>query len=270
MGRDVKGKNQGMDGTGSADPGTRMAAEERATEERTTDERTMEDIIKDATDRYLDSFPEKEITVSDLEEMVSRHDRKTRKRTVRAAGFAALFIVVVAGIFFISGGYFDVGADKNPKKQIVKDDMVVSKDGGYGDDGGENELVITEWDDINQHYKNHFKGLAVPTYIPNEYLFDKLIIQDDIENVTYKYVFRKDNEMLEIHEYCFSGNLGSMEITEFDNTLNSKKGTMYIKKTKENTKATIQIDSGIIFEIWGNISDNEFVKIMNEMVLNSD
>ena len=29
MGRDVKGKNQGMDGTGSADPGTRMAAEEK-------------------------------------------------------------------------------------------------------------------------------------------------------------------------------------------------------------------------------------------------
>ena len=140
MGRDVKGKNQGMDGTGSADPGTRMAAEERATEERTTDERTMEDIIKDATDRYLDSFPEKEITVSDLEDMVSRHDRKTRKRTVRAAGFAALFIIVVAGIFFISGGYFDVGADKNPKEQIVKDDMVVSKDGGYGDDGSVNEF----------------------------------------------------------------------------------------------------------------------------------
>ena len=75
MGRDVKGKNQGMDGTCSADPGTRTAAEERATEERTTDERTMEDIIKDATDRYLDSFPEKEITVSDLEDMVSARSR---------------------------------------------------------------------------------------------------------------------------------------------------------------------------------------------------
>ena len=83
---------------------------------------------------------------------------------MRAAGFAALFIIVVAGIFFISGGYFDVGADKNPKEQIVKDDMVVSKDGGYGDDGGEDELVITEWDEIDNYYKEYLIGLLRPRY----------------------------------------------------------------------------------------------------------
>ena len=61
--------------------------------------------------------PEKEITVSDLEDMVSRHDRKVRKKTVQAAGIAALFVIVVAGIFFISGGYLDVGADKTRRNR---------------------------------------------------------------------------------------------------------------------------------------------------------
>lgn len=261
MGRDVKGKNQGMDGTGSADPGTRMAAEERATEERTTDERTMEDIIKDATDRYLDSFPEKEITVSDLEDMVSRHDRKTRKRTVRAAGFAALFIVVVAGIFFISGGYFDVGADKNPKEQIVKDDMVVSKDGGYGDDGGEDELVITEWDEIGK-YANTFTSLLMPHYIPDEYLFDSLKIQEEQESVKYLYAFKKQEYFLEIHEYYYFGNLENMEINENEDYIASSKGNIYIQHEENIVKATIQIDGGMIVEIWGNLNNNDIKKII--------
>lgn len=261
MGRDVKGKNQGMDGTCSADPGTRMAAEERATEERTTDERTMEDIIKDATDRYLDSFPEKEITVSDLEDMVSRHDRKTRKRTVRAAGFAALFIIVAAGIFFISGDYFDVGADKNPKEQIVKDDMVVSKDGGYGDDGGEDELVITEWDDV-EDYELVFSSLLIPRYIPEEYSFDTLRIQEEQESVKYLYDFKNADIELQIHEYYYSGNLDNMEIIESEEYFSSSKGRVYIQNENNMVKATIQMDGGIIVEIWGILNNNDIKKII--------
>lgn len=266
MGRDVKGKNQGMDGTGSADPGTHMAAEERATEERTTDERTMEDIIKDATDRYLDSFPEKGITVSDLEDMVSRHDRKTRKRTVRAAGFAALFIIVVAGIFFISGGYFDVGADKNPKEQIVKDDMVVNKDGGYGDDGGEDELVITEWDEIDNYYKEYLIGLLRPQYIPKGYIFKQLVVQQGKESVQYRYQFENSDCDLEIHEFLNTENLDSIEITEFDNEINCNKGKIYIQKISDNmVKATIQFDSGHIIDLWGSLTETQIIKIMEHL-----
>lgn len=267
MGRDVKGKNQGMDGTCSADPGTRMAAEERATEERTTDERTMEDIIKDATDRYLDSFPEKEITVSDLEDMVSRHDRKTRKRTVRAAGFAALFIIVAAGIFFISGGYFDVGADKNPKEQIVKDDMVVSKDGGYGDDGGEDELVITEWDEVENAYIKQFPKIVTPTYIPKGYEFYSLKIQQTEESYTYKYIYKSENDIIEMHEFYNMGNLNSLETKNSKKQLDSDKGTIYIQDIDDTRKATIQLNDGIFLEIWCDLDDNDIKQIIDKLVL---
>lgn len=267
MGRDVNGKNQGMDGAGSADPGKRMTAEERAMEERTTDERTMENIIKDATDRYLDSFPEKEITVSDLEGMVSRHDRKVRKRAVRAAGIAALFVIVVAGIFFVSGGYFDAGADKNPKEQIVKDDTVVSKDGGYGDDGGKNELVVTEWDEIEEYYKKQFPKLIVPTYIPNGYKFEKLTIQEDDETFTYKYLFESDKYSIEVHEYYHVGNLESMEITDYDKKLNISNKDIYVKYIDNKNKATIQFDDGVVVEIWSTLSENELAKFANGLVI---
>lgn len=263
MGRDVKGKNQGMDGTGSADPGTRMAAEERATEERTTDERTMEDIIKDATDRYLDSFPEKEITVSDLEDMVSRHDRKTRKRTVRAAGFAALFVIVVAGIFFVSGGYFDVGADKNPKEQIVKDDMVVSKDGGYGDDGGEDALYTSDWSEIELYYKDQFPSIVIPYYIPKGYLFKGLKIENQIDAITYMYTFENnDSKDIEIHEYYHAENLDTIDTRDINRQIKCSKGSIYIQEMDEILKATIQIDGGKIIDIWCNISDTEIIKIV--------
>lgn len=265
MGRDVKGKNQGMDGTGSADPGTRMAAEERATEERTTDERTMEDIIKDATDRYLDSFPEKEITVSDLEEMVSRHDRKTRKRTVRAAGFAALFIVVVAGIFFISGGYFDVGADKNPKEQIVKDDMVVSKDGGYGDDGGENVNIITDWAEIDEYSKVQFEGILIPKYIPEEYEFKEMIIENEADTYMYKYFFESKDSVLEIHEYYCSMDIASTEAMDNKNSIECSRGRIYKRNVDKTVKATIQLDDSMIIEIWSNLTDKDIIKIVENL-----
>ena len=257
MGRDVKEKNKGMDSTGSADPGKRMAAEERA-----ADERTMGDIIKDATDRYLDSFPEKQITASDLEDMVRRHDSKVRKRTVRAAGIAALFVIVAAGIFFISGGYFDVGADKNPKEQIVKDDMVVSKDGGYGDDGGEDELVITEWDDIENYYKEYLIGLLRPQYIPKGFIFKQLVVQQGND----RYQFNNSNCDLEIHEFLNTENLDSIEITEFDNAINCSKGKIYIQKIPgDMIKATIQFDSGHIIELWGSLTETEIVKIIEHL-----
>ena len=265
MGRDVKGKNQGMDGTGSADPGTRMAAEERATEERTTDERTMEDIIKDATDRYLDSFPEKEITVSDLEDMVSRHDRKTRKRTVRAAGFAALFIVVVAGIFFISGGYFDVGADKNPKEQIVKDDMVVSKDGGYGDDGGENVNIITDWAEIDEYSKVQFEGILIPKYIPEEYEFKEMIIENEADTYMYKYFFESKDSVLEIHEYYCSMDIASTEAMDNKNSIECSRGRIYKRNVDKTVKATIQLDDSMIIEIWSNLTDKDIIKIVENL-----
>lgn len=265
MGRDVKGKNQGMDGTGSADPGTHMAAEERATEERTTDERTMEDIIKDATDRYLDSFPEKEIAVSDLEDMVSRHDRKTRKRTVRAAGFAALFVIVVAGIFFISGGYFDVGADKNPKEQIVKDDTVVSKDGGYGDDGGENEFVVTEWDDIESVYNETFEGILIPEYIPKEYSFKKLIIENETYTYMYRYIFECSDKTMEIHEYYCSMGIESTESIETDDSIKCNKGKIYKSNIDKMAKTTIRIDDSMLVEIWGDLKDADIINIINNL-----
>lgn len=265
MGRDVKGKNQGMDGTGSADPGTRMAAEERATEERTTDERTMEDIIKDATDRYLDSFPEKGITVSDLEDMVSRHDRKVRKRTVRASGIAALFIVVVAGIFFISGGYFDVGADKNPKEQIVKDDMVVSKDGGYGDDGGENELVITEWDDIKSIYKTNFKGILIPELLNEKFEFEKLIVESETDLFVYRYIFYNKKEKIEFYEYYNLNGIDSIETQVSEEKIKSNKGTIYTQEIDGMIKATIQLDDSRIVEIWGDISNELLLEIIEQI-----
>lgn len=265
MGRDVKGKNQGMDGTCSADPGTRMAAEERATEERTTDERTMEDIIKDATDRYLDSFPEKEITVSDLEDMVSRHDRKTRKRTVRAAGFAALFIIVAAGIFFISGGYFDVGADKNPKEKIVKDDMVVSKDGGYGDDGGENVNIITDWAEIDEYSKVQFEGILIPKYIPEEYEFKEMIIENEADTYMYKCFFESKDSVLEIHEYYCSMDIAYIESRNTGDYIKCDRGKIYKENMGETIKATIQLDDSMIIEIWSTLSDENISKIVDNL-----
>lgn len=38
--------------------------------------RTLKEIIKDSTDRYLSRYPEKELSVDDLEVMVEDHDRK--------------------------------------------------------------------------------------------------------------------------------------------------------------------------------------------------
>ncbi len=230
--------------------------------------RSLEDIIKDATERELDSFPKAELTPEALLAMERRHDSRKKKKILRIASIAAMFIIIAAGAVFVTGGYFDAGADKNPKEEIVTDDGIVSRDGGYGDQGGEDEFVITEWDEIADYYSEQFPEIMLPNYCPKGYKFTKLNIQDEQKTMTFRFVFKNEEESLEIHEYFYDGSLGSVEISDYKKMLVSDKGKIYLQDIDNNIKATTQIDSGAVIEIWGNLSDDEYIKIINNLKTN--
>lgn len=232
--------------------------------------RSLEDIIKDATERELDRFPKAELTPEALLAMERRHDRRKRKKILRIASIAAMFIIIAAGAVFVTGGYFDAGADKNPKEEIVTDDGIVSRDGGYGDQGGEDEFVITEWDEIAD-YKGNFEGIIIPQYLNMTYEFEKLYVYYENQVYTYKYQFKNNNDDIIFQEYYHVGNLVSFEASKYDKILKCKNGKIYLKNIDDdngnNKKATIQIDDGIVVEIWGDLSDKEFIKTIDTLSL---
>ncbi len=226
--------------------------------------RSLEDIIKDATERELDRFPKAELTPGALLAMERRHDRRKRKKILRIASIAAMFIIIAAGAVFVTGGYFDAGADKNPKEEIVTDDGIVSRDGGYGDQGGEDEFVLDSWDDV-EGYKDNFEGIIIPEYMNDKYQFKEFSASEQKESFSYRFVFDYKSQEIELQEYYYIGKLGSFEMSNSDQTLKSKYGEIYIKKMDNNKKATIQIDDGYIIDLWSNLSNEEIVSIIESL-----
>ena len=226
--------------------------------------RSLEDIIKDATERELDRFPKAELTPEALLAMERRHDRRKRKKILRIASIAAMFIIIAAGAVFVKGGYFDAGADKNPKEEIVTDDGIVSRDGGYGDQGGEDEFVLDSWDDV-EGYKDNFEGIIIPEYMNDKYQFKEFSASEQKESFSYRFVFDYKSQEIELQEYYYIGKLGSFEMSNSDQTLKLKYGEIYIKKMDNNKKATIQIDDGYIIDLWSNLSNEEIVSIIESL-----
>jgi len=226
--------------------------------------RTVEQIIAAAIDRHDSQDAPRTITPDQLRAMAADRQRRKRRRLLQRAAFAAVFVIAVISTAMIFSTFTDdVGADKNGKEEIRTENGVVIGYCASTEDG----WVITDLDEVIEHKKTIPK-LVLLNYIPYEYSFESLTIkQIETGNVTCEYIFRnKNNEVLEIEE--FIPNKGEMyfEIKNVSKEIESTKGPIYIEE-EEFRKATIQIDDGICISIWGILSDEEIIEIVNKMKL---
>jgi len=211
-------------------------------------DRKMKEIISDAVDRQLDKEPELTMTPEKLKKRMAARKVERIKRRARNVGVAAALIVGVGAAMVICGD-FDVGANKNPKEEIITEDGVVIEDGGYGSsDGEDNVLTITDWNEV-EVTKAAIKELFVPKYIPEGYDFKSLIIEDlEGDCLRSLYAFsNENNESIEIEIFTRKDGEVSFAIDAATKILSSNKGEVYLYE--DRNKAIIQIDDGIVITI---------------------
>ncbi len=226
------------------------------------DERTVKAIISDAFDKYAQQQPGPVMTPQQLMEIVKKKKAEQRKRKLRIAGVAVLFLAVIGGTM-IASDTFDAGADKNPKEEIVTEDGIVIEDGGWGSSVGQDDVwSTTDWSEVRVQ-KEMMPQLLVPEYIPKGYEFQELIIEvSETANTMCKYSFTNmHDEVISIDVFMQNEKLEIRNITNDSYQLDSEKGIIYVQDY-ENKIATIYIDDGISINIWCQLDDKEIIRII--------
>lgn len=227
-------------------------------------ERTIGEIISDATDEELRKYHTGTLTPEELKAAVEKSRRAGRLRMLRRlTAVAALLVIAVAGAFFAFENFTtNVDADKNAKEEIVTEDGVVIEDGGWGSDS-EQSWEITDWDEVAT-MKNVLPKMVIPNYIPSEYIFQNLKIEEIGNSVMIDYLFKDENKNeLVIQQYIQEENLEVTQIYNYDKEITSKIGTVYIGRESKINNAIIPLDDGNVIYIWTIFDDSEIIKIIN-------
>lgn len=237
--------------------------ENETSEKNSNDGKTLKEIICEVTEQELVSFPNDTVTVEQLKLMADKQSARVKRRRNRMIAATAVFFVALIGVLLAFGDLFEnVEADKNAQEGIVTEDGVVIEDGGWGSIS--NDIVeTTDWEEVAE-IKYHFEELIIPRVIPKGYSFEKLIISDvgsDDMNSEYRFV-SNNNEMI-IHQFLHFNSLNSFEQENYDKTIESDKGKIYIRNDNENTIATIAVSGGCIVKIWGISDTNTIVDIVD-------
>ena len=227
--------------------------------------RTIKQIIKDSTDRELERYETKNLTPDELKRMAAAAQRKKKQHYRKLAGVAALLAVVLFGAIMAFNNFStDVEADKNAKEEIVTEDGVVIEDGGWGS-SSEDNWTVTDWNEIKA-VKATVPELVIPKYVPKGYNFTNLKIQGSENALDIEYTYLcSDEKVFILHQCIYNEGLDAINIYNIDRSIESKKGKIYIMERMENNKAIMQLDDGIIVELWSNFSDSDIIKIVENM-----
>lgn len=227
--------------------------------------RTIKEIITDATDRELEDYETGLMTPEKLRGLAAAENRRKKLRYRKIAGLAALFmVVIVSAVMVFNSMTSDVDADKNHKEEIVTDDGVVIEDGGWGS-SSEDNWTVKDWDEVKT-VKAAIPELAVPEYIPEGYVFDKMEIKGTQNAIDVDYTFIcSGKKIFMMHQCICDEKLDATHIYSIDKSINSNKGLIYFIDDVENKEAIIQLDDGIILELWNDFSDSDNIRIIENI-----
>lgn len=228
--------------------------------------RSIREIISDATDRELKDFATGSLTPDELVAMAAAEERRRKRRMRRISGIAALFVIVLAcGAFFVFSTFTtDVEADKNPKEEIVTEDGVIIEDGGWGS-SSEDGWVITDWAEI-QSIKKIMPEMIVPQFIPQDCKFEQLTIKEDGNATRVEFLFKDENgQEIVLQQYIHEENLEITNLYNESRSMMCSKGAIYLTENPNGNTATMQLGDGCIIELWSSFSDEDIVKIFENL-----
>lgn len=233
--------------------------------ERNNSEKSLQEILGEALDRDAADVTPSPMSYEQFQSMLSeRKQVKRKKRRLRIAGVAALFMIVLVSAALVFRAFTtDVGANKNAPEEIITEDGVVIEDKGWGS-SGEDCWTITNWDEI-ETVKATFPDLMIPRYIPEGYEFEELTVERVVTGDTvYAYLFlNRKNEQMEIELVSTGKSETAINIDHISRILTCNKGKVYIQEN--NKRATIYLDDGLNVYIWSNLSDEKIIKIIESL-----
>lgn len=233
--------------------------------ERNNSEKSLQEILGEALDRDAADAAPSPMSYEQFQSMLSESKQvKWKKRRLRIAGFAALFMIVLVSAALVFRAFTtDVGANKNALEEIITEDGVVIEDKGWGS-SGEDCWTITNWDEI-ETVKATFPDLMIPRYIPEGYEFEELTVEQlENNNIIYVYDFLNEkNERLEMQFFRLRGGESAIKIDHISKVIFSNKGKIYVQEN--NKLATIQMDDGQTIHVLNNLSDKDIIKLINNL-----
>lgn len=228
------------------------------------------EILKECFDaqitKQLEENPPEIPTYEQFSAMIDKDQTARRRRKRRITGIAACFVAaILIGVFACSLPGSDVDADNNPKEEITTEDGVIIEDGGWGSSEEEDNVwVIDDWNHVKDA-RDAVTELLIPTYIPQGYEFEKLTVEKvETGAVRCDYIFINDNDIINLEMLFNTSALSSLKINNSGRNVNCELGSVYIQE-QGNKIATIQKNDGIIIHVIGNISDEEIIKIIENL-----
>ncbi len=233
--------------------------------ERNNSEKSLQEILGEALERDAADAAPSPMSYEQFQSMLSeRKQVKWKKRKLRIAGFAALFMIVLVSAALVFRAFTtDVGANKNAPEEIITEDGVVIEDKGWGS-SGEDCWTITNWDEI-ETVKATFPDLMIPRYIPEGYEFEELTVEyTEIGSETYEYMFSNgQGETIEIEMAMINKGEAVKNIDQISRVISSGKGSVYVQE--DIKMVTIQMEDDLSIHMWSNLSDEEIIKLIDNI-----
>lgn len=223
-------------------------------------------LIKQRIGEALRNQSRKErLDLAQLEEWVEADRQRRRAKVKRILAVASCFIILCIGTFSLKF-VFDpddsiATAGKNDNKVTEEGNNVVVKpnEGNVDENVGITEVNCSSWEDIGV-LKKKFPELAEPTYVPEGYEFKELKIEYNDIMEKYTYVFRCAENELKVKQVRGSE---ATVLNKYDRKIQCDYGDILIVDDVGIT-AACKIKKGVIF-VSANLSDDEFIKIMNNI-----
>lgn len=193
-----------------------------------------------------------------------------RKKNLRVASFLIIFLLCATLLAVVLKPQPSTAGktELNLSEQDVTNGFV--EDSHVGVEEPQSMEEIIEDEKYIEALKEKYEDLIIPTYIPEEYVFEKLSVKKfgdkDLEAV---YIYRdNDKDQLSISQRKLNDNQGSVFANEVKGFEELEEGKIFYQEDKSNNRNLLVIMNGEEDIIWisGNVAKDKLLKIENNLI----
>ncbi|MEA4986715.1 MAG: DUF4367 domain-containing protein [Anaerovorax sp.] len=194
-----------------------------------------------------------------------------RKKNLRIANFLVVFFLCIAllAVLFKPQPSTAGKTELNLPEQEVTNGFI--EDSHVGVEEPQSMEEIIEDEKYIEAMKEKYEDLVVPTYIPEEYVFDKLSVKKfDDEVLKFIYVYQDNrNDELNITQRKLNDNQGSVFANEVKGFEELEEGKIFYQEDESNNRNLLVIMNEEEDIIWisGNVAKEKLLKIKNNLII---
>lgn len=170
------------------------------------------------------------------------------------AAALALHLTLLSGTSVSIAGKSGDSINETEGGAVIKDNQA-----DIDENMGTVKITIDDWDQVEDS-KKEYPDMLVPGYVPEGYVFEKLVIEGNALTEKYRFLYKQEEEELEIME---SVNAEETAVFNYDKSIELNGSQVLINK-KEH--AAYYRSGKRKMVIRGNIDDDNYFKIIKELL----